>query len=220
MATFAYLPIAADRSGACVRTIYFSGFDLTSVPLAMQVRLHPDQPGAPLIDLAQVSNDAQGVRLMGVSTVTGVPVSEVRIWISEVTMEDSAAVPYTGEIGQASELSYGLIGIVDGHERTLAQGPFVALPSTYGSDAAPTDRIVSDSEPSRNQSWSTAEVTFSDDNVAVVVEGVNQIAPMVVRADAAGFRHELPRPAIDLVTAIRVLTLDRAQQVRHFLRIV
>ncbi|KXN97821.1 hypothetical protein LS48_14715, partial [Aequorivita aquimaris] len=88
MSKVAYLPIEADRYGACVRQIYVRGLDLTGIAMRAQVRLAGDTPGAPLVDLQNVTNgNAQGLRLVGVDTTDGLPSSHVELVINESAME-------------------------------------------------------------------------------------------------------------------------------------
>lgn len=195
MPTAAYLPIASDRAGPCVRTIDFVGQNFNAVPLAMEIRLYPDQPGSPKLSLAQVTTNAEGVRLISVTTVNGVTTSKVQIRINETTMEDNAKIPYSGEIGQPSEMAYGLIGIFSGDKRTIAYGPFVALPTAYGSDAAPANRVWSGTSSQAYAVWTTAQVALNNDIVTVTVEGADIIGPMVIRAEAAMVSAESDRAA-------------------------
>jgi hypothetical protein len=72
MAKAARLPLAADRYTSCVRTIRFRGLDLTGIALRLQVRLRPDTPGAPEVDLGVVTNgNEQGLRILPVEIVDG-----------------------------------------------------------------------------------------------------------------------------------------------------
>ena len=192
MATAANLPIVADRVGACVRTIVFRGLDLTGVALAMQVRLAPDTPGAPLIDLALVTvANAQGLRFTGVTNDGGVPVSTVVLRINETTMKDATKVPYFGEPGAATVLAYGLIGTFSGDKRSLAYGDFVAVPTTFGSDSAATSG--SSASLGRGYStWSAATLSFAGDTVLIAIDGVDLLAPLVKAAtDAAAQAIEI-----------------------------
>ena len=194
MATAARLSIAADRVGACVRTFIFRGIDLTGVALAMQVRLRPDTPGAPLIDLATVTvANAQGLRMTGVETVAGVPTSTVILRINETTMKDAAKVPYFGEPGSASVLSYDLIGTFGGDKRRLVFGKFIALPTTYGADDAVPGSAAGISDG--YETWTAATLTFTDDAVSVTIDGAELLAPLI--EEVQGFRDGAQAAAAD-----------------------
>lgn len=188
MATFATLTLASDRAGPCVRTLYFRGIDLTGITLAMQLRLAPDTPGAALLTLGMGANaQAEGLYLLSAAAdLDGVMVSKVQLRINETTMEDAAKVPYAGELGDPSVLSYGLIGTFGGDKRTLVQGAFVALPTTYGADNAPANRPAGyQGAGARYSTWSSATLTFSDDAVVVDVDAADLLGEQVTIATQA-----------------------------------
>ncbi|MFV0922728.1 hypothetical protein ACR720_04475 [Sphingomonas parapaucimobilis] len=211
MATAACLPIAADRVGPCVRTIFFIGLDLTGVVLAMEVRLNPETPGAPAIGLGMAASaDAEGLRVMDVSSVDGVPSSRVVIRINETTMKDATKVPYGGELGSASTLYYDLIGIFGQDKRRLCYGTLTALPTVYGMDAAPSNRPSSyGSGQAANATWSSARLTFGTDDVLVTIDGADLLGAQVGRAeDAADSANAAAARAGQLITGIEQMHLS------------
>jgi len=119
------------------------GLDLTGVPLRAQIRNAPETPGAALADLYKVpvdQIDAEGLRLAGVSTIDGIPVSDVRIRISKATRQ---AFPYAAKVGDAASLAWAMsIG-----DQTRLAGVVSILAHTLGSDSAPTDRAAPDAVP-------------------------------------------------------------------------
>ena len=191
MATAACLPIAADRAGPCVRTIFFEGLNLTGIPLALEARLNPETPGPAAIALGMgATANAEGLRLVGVTVVDGYPTSQVVLRINETTMKDAAKVPYSGELGSSSVLYYDLIGTFGQDKRRLVYGTLAAVPTVYGMDAAPTNRPPGGSAMPGNGAWSNARAIFSDDDVRVTIDGPDLIAPLVAKADDAAARAE------------------------------
>lgn len=173
MARSAYLPIAADRYEACVRTVQLRGLDLRDSVFRSQVRLVADTPGAPLVDLMTVTNgNAEGVRLVDFSIVDGLPVTTIEIVINETTME---GLPYSGELGSATVLAYDLQATIKGRKRKLFGGQFVVLAGVTGADNAPTSRSLGYgcSSSSAGSSWSTAALSFSDEGATVVLSGLD-----------------------------------------------
>lgn len=66
-----YIPLGADRWTPFVVTFRMKGVDLTDAILSAQIRLLPDAPGEPLVDLAQVfSSASEGVRIIYAGTDT------------------------------------------------------------------------------------------------------------------------------------------------------
>lgn len=85
------LPLSGPRTTAFDEILIFRGADLTGADMRMQVRLTPNTPGAPLIDLTTVTTtNTQGLRLIDVVHEDGIPISRVRIHINKPTM---AAMP-------------------------------------------------------------------------------------------------------------------------------
>ncbi len=183
MARSAHLPIAADRYEACVRQIIFRGIDLREVPLRAQVRLSADTPGAPLADLQTVINgNAEGLRVVDYQLLDGVPVTVLEFVINETTME---AMPYTGEVGDATPLAYDLQGTFAGRKRKLVHGAFVVLPGVTGADDAPANRPSGCDRSHGGSTWSTATLTFSDDKAEVTLAGLDLIDGVVAGLAAA-----------------------------------
>lgn len=100
------LPLSGDRWTAFVRTLTFEGIDLTGATFAMQVRLKPDTPGAPLVDLSTVASaSAEGVRFISVTGTGTDAVSVVGIRINETTME---SLPAADEVGNDTPLAWDM----------------------------------------------------------------------------------------------------------------
>lgn len=198
MSTAACLPIAADRAGPCVRTIFFEGSDFTGVTLGMQLRLAPEIPGAPLVDLGMAATaNAEGLRLIGVTVENGVPTSQVVLRINETTMKDATKVPFSGEIGTASVLAYDLIGIFGQDKRRLCYGQFAAVPTVYGMDAAPAARPANYGVTQVGYAtFTSARVTFSNGSVTVKIDGADLIGPLAAQAGNAADRAEAAREAV------------------------
>lgn len=117
------LPLNGDRWTAFVRTLTFTGIDLTGATFAMQVRLKPDTPGAPLVDLATVTSaSAEGVRLISVTGTGADVVSLVGIRINETTME---SLPAADEVGNDTPLAWDMhITPASGIKEKYLYGPF------------------------------------------------------------------------------------------------
>lgn len=63
--TPALIPLAGDRRTPFTATLQLEEIDLTGAVLAAQVRLYPDAPFDPLVDLAQVTTGAaEGIRII------------------------------------------------------------------------------------------------------------------------------------------------------------
>lgn len=179
MATAACLPIAADRVGPCVRTIFFEGLDLFGLQLAMEFRLNQETPGPAPISLGMgATADAEGIRVVDVTSANGIPTSQVVIRISEATMKDAAKVPYSGELGSASTLFYDFIATFGQDRRRLAYGTFTALPTVYGMDSAPANRPQG-GQSGQASTWTNARVTYSDDDVRVVIDGADLLGLII-----------------------------------------
>lgn len=90
--------------------IPFVGFDFSgdTLSMTMQVRLYPDAPGEPLIDLQKQDDlNAQGLSFT-FSTVDGVTTSTLRIFIEEATIEALLPLPSGTQTGAEVELSYAV----------------------------------------------------------------------------------------------------------------
>ena len=107
MTTAARLTLSADRWTPFVRTMAFEGDDLTGADFRMQVRLYPNAPGEPEVDLLTVSTlAAEGIKLVGVTGTGDAAVSTISIRINETTIE---GLPFPGEPGTDTTLSWDLI---------------------------------------------------------------------------------------------------------------
>lgn len=187
MSTAACLPIAADRAGPCVRTIFVVGLDLTGVVLAMEMRLNPETPGAAAVALGMgATANAEGLRLIGVTVTNGVPTSQVVMRVNEATMKDPSKVPYAGELGSSYSLFYDLIGMFGQDKRRLCYGTFTALPTVYGMEGAPSQRAQSYGAPdSGAPTWSSATLTFANDTVTITIDGADLVGLEVGKAQTA-----------------------------------
>ncbi len=190
MAHTAYLPIIADRYGAVVRHIFVVGLDLIGLDMRAQVRLYGDVPGAPLVDLTAVTNgNAQGLRLVEVtSDDAGLPTSHVELVINETTME---ALPYAGEIGDVTTLAWDWQVTIAGRKRRLAKGEFqITGDGVTGAEAAPVNRIQPFGNPQRPVAdvWSSARMTFGEEQVTVQIDGADLVAPLAKKANDAAAR--------------------------------
>lgn len=191
MAHTAYLPIIADRYGAVVRHIYIVGLDLTGIDMRAQVRLNGDVPGAPLIDLRTVTNgNAEGLRLVEVTTDAGVPSSHVELVINESSME---ALPFAGEIGDATQLAWDWQVTIGQRKRRLAKGEFeITGDGVTGAEAAPSGRIASFGYPRQpvRDVWSSARLTFGEEQVTVKIDGADLVAPFAEKAAGSAAKAE------------------------------
>lgn len=190
MAHTAYLPIIADRYGAVVRHIFVVGLDLTGIDMRAQVRLYGDVPGSPLVDLATVTNvNAQGLRLVEVtSDAIGIPTSHVELVINESTMQ---GLPYAGEIGDVTTLAWDWQVTIASRKRRLAKGEFqITGDGVTGAEVAPTNRIAPYGIPQRPVAdvWSSARLTFGEEQVTVQIDGADLVAPLAKKATDAADR--------------------------------
>lgn len=118
------LPLHGDRWTPFVRTLSFSGIDLTSAVLKAQIRLSGDTPGSPLVDLDTViTAGTEGLRLLSAALVDGVMTSVVYMRINESTME---GLPAGNEPGDDVELAWDMhITPAGGVKEKYLYGPFV-----------------------------------------------------------------------------------------------
>jgi hypothetical protein len=191
MALSACLPLAVDRYGAAVRTVIIRGLDLTGVTMRAQVRLRPDTPGDPLIDLEMGANtSAEGLYLVSaVADDTYGTISTVQIRINETTLE---GLPYAGELGDSSTFAWDWQATIGGDKRRLVYGDFVVLPGVTGADSAPADRPAGTGTPSSPTTWSTAVLTFGTETVEITIDG----ADILARAETAAVQAEAAAEAI------------------------
>lgn len=186
MASTAYLPIVADRYGACVRHLFLVGLDMTGIDMRAQIRLDGDTPGPPLVDLLTVGNgNAEGLRLVEVTTAAGVPTSHIAIVINETSIE---RLPYMGAVGDATQLRWDMQIMIAGRKRRLARGEFeITGDGVTGADAAPLNRPQGYGravQPVSNM-WSAARLTFGEEQVTVTIDGTDLVAPFADKAERA-----------------------------------
>lgn len=182
MAIAARLPFAARRNESRLWTLRFVGLDLRTREIRMQVRLGPDTPGAALINLTKVDS-GEGFKVTDFRLVDGVPVTTLAGQISTETMINASKVPYEGEIGENTILSYAIK--IDGITRV--EGPFVVVASTMDSDNAPTSRPPSSggSSSAAVSLFDAATLTYGDESITVSLDGIGEVAPYAIRAEAA-----------------------------------
>jgi hypothetical protein len=180
MAQSARLDIASWRNQARLLTLRIVGVDLStgSNRLRAQVRQIEDAPGAPRIDLSQVTTTAQGLRVTDVEVADGVPTSTVTMRINKSTMD---AMPYVGEIGDNARFAWALT--VDGVTRLF--GSFWVLATAIDSDAAPSNRPAGQGGGRPAVPQSGAVVSLLSDEARVTVSDVGLVAPLVVAAENA-----------------------------------
>jgi hypothetical protein len=213
MATAARLAIAAWRNEACVRTIIFRGLDVRNQTPRMQIRLGPDIPNAPLIDLSEVTTAGdEGLRIVSAGVVDGVMTSVLQLVIKNTTMLDPAKLPYSGESGSNGNFAYALQ--VGGSTRLY--GDFIALANVMDSNAAPSDRPPAYGSQASASPWSSATVIITPDTITVTIDGADALAPVAARAEAAATRAEaaaalLGDPSLPHTDAVRIaLSLSHA----------
>lgn len=136
MQGYAVAALGGPRWQALATTMRFIGVDLTGADFRLQVRLLPNTPGSPLVDLTKVSTAAaEGVRLISVETVDGQPVSTIGIRVNETTME---GLPFSGELGDSSVLAWDMqVTPVGGLKSKWIGGDFIVEGGVTGADAAP-----------------------------------------------------------------------------------
>lgn len=202
MSNVAYLPISADRYQPCVRQIYIAGLDLTGVPMRAQIRSGGDVPGSALVDLQTVTNgNAQGLRLVGVDTVNGLPNSHVELIINESTME---ALPYAGEIGDVTPLAWDWQITLAGRKQRIAKGEFLILgDGVTGADVAPSNRPMAYGYRTLSAGGMRdgATLTFGSQTVEVRVDGANLLAPLSAAASASAASAEVSAQSADMAAA-------------------
>lgn len=98
------LDLVAPRHAPFVYTILFEGADFSGDTLRMQVRLTPDTPGDPLVDLIIATAGTQGLSYE-TEIVDGVVNSTLTIQIDKDTMED---MPAAAELGDDLAIYYDL----------------------------------------------------------------------------------------------------------------
>lgn len=165
------------------RPLRIIGPNLTGIDMRAQFRLAGDTPGAPLADLALITNgNAEGVRLASATQQDdGTWTNDVRIRLNKSTRQ---ALPYAGEVGDAATLEWGfLIGGV-----TRIEGKVFIPAQVYGSDAAPLNRPPSygtrtTAGPAFNPG---ATLTISQNGGATLaIDGADLLAPYARAAQDA-----------------------------------
>ncbi len=197
MTTAAYLPIVADRYGACVRHIFLVGLDLTDIDMRAQIRLDGDMPGAPLVDLQSVGDGfTEGLRLIDVAAdADGMPVSHIQMLINEVTME---GLPYAEEVGDPVQFRWDMQITFAGQKRRLAKGEFeISGDGVTGADNAPVDRPIGTGRSVQpiSSPWTSARLTFGEEQVTVSIDGADLLGGLV---GASRRQAERAREAADL----------------------
>lgn len=127
------LNLRVDRTKAVRITFRIKGLDLTSATFRSSVRLYPDAPDAPKIDLPKVTDTSNGMKFMGVETLDGLPISTLQMQIAPATMASSAVPP--AEAGKDHVLMAWDLDItpVGGVEAVYVRGAFrVDGVITYG----------------------------------------------------------------------------------------
>ena len=165
----ARLPLGGRRWQPYVKTLRFSGVDLTGADLRLQVRLYRNAPGQPVIDLVTVTNgNAEGLRLVSVEMVDDRPVSTVAIKINETTIE---GLVFLGEAGDDTVLAYDLqITPVGGYKQVWVEGEFWVLAAVTGADAAELGEIGGGARPGRTRpSFAAGSSTFQVGDSVVVL---------------------------------------------------
>jgi hypothetical protein len=185
MGNAARLALTARRNEVARFTIAVTGIDLTGVNMAMQVRLRPDTPGAPLIALATADTTAaEGLKVDSVTYAGVVPTSVIKGRINASTMTDASKVPYTGEVGDNSCLAYAMQWTLDGDAQTRIYGDFIVVASAFGSDAAPASRPVGYGGTQRVGVGDTGTLTFGDQIINVAAGGSDLLLPLVAGSEA------------------------------------
>ena len=173
------------------------GPNLTDVAMRGQIRLAPDTPGAPLVNLSTVTNgNEQGIRLAGVTQLDGVWENDVRIRLNKSTRQ---ALPYAGEIGSSTTLSWAFQ--IAG--RTRLVGEALVLAHAIDSDNAPLNRPTGFSARTTGLPSGGATLTIAEDDVAeLTIDGADLLGPEIARATAAAERAEEIAAAVSIEEAL------------------
>lgn len=120
-------PLVGWRTNALVETIVINGLDLTGATFRLEVRDRADG-GTLRAGLDTVATSAsEGVRIVSVETVDGVPVTTLGVRINETTME---AMPAAPEAGDDIELHWGMHITPSGELKFMAfDGPLTVKAS-------------------------------------------------------------------------------------------
>lgn len=119
----------AHRWAPFVERIGVKGAVLSDATLAMQIRLYPDAPGSPLVDLATVVSTAQGLSVI-TATSGKLTISVIQTRTNETTIEALPPFPSNGtEPGQPVVLAWDML--VSGGGYTKARGSRAAPSSSF-----------------------------------------------------------------------------------------
>lgn len=170
MDNVARVTLGGRRYQVCTRSVRIVGVDLTGASFRMEVRLAPNTPGIPLVALGTVTTGAaEGVRLIGVETVDGKPVSTLGLRVNKSTME---AMPFTGELGDDSVFAYDLmVTPAGGVEQAWLAGDFVVQAGVTGATNAPGLYGAGGSMQRASLSGDTAMAVFGTTLVQVTIGG-------------------------------------------------
>lgn len=209
--TAARIALVARRYEVARFTISVTGIDLTGVTMNMQVRLQRGTPGAPLISLATVTTAAaEGLKLDSVTTVNGLTTSIIKGRINQSTMNDATKVPFTGELGADTMLSYAMQWTIGGDANTRIEGEFIVRDSAYGSDNAPVGRPEGYGFQRLTSAGSSGSLTFGDQVISVSISGAELLAPIqasaAANADRAGAAALAAGQAADRVVKNEYMT--------------
>lgn len=136
---------------------------------------------------------AEGLKLDSVSTTNGIPTSIIKGRINAATMNDKAKVPFDGEIGADTVLSYAMQWTLGGDAQTRLMGEFIVQDSAYGSDNAPADRPDGYTTALYASGASKGSLQFGDQVVYVTIDAAEAVGALVVDATAAKDKAELAR---------------------------
>lgn len=177
------LDIASRRNEARTLTIRVVGADWSGLAWRQQVRLGPDTPGTPLLNIAQVNSaNAEGLFVVGVTTENGLPITTVRLRYNMSTMRDG--LPYPGEVGADAKFAHAIQ--VNGQTRLA--GDWWAVASVMDSDASPANRpqsygVSGGGAPAISAAVGIAVV--AEEIVSIVVDGAEQLGALVQQSKAA-----------------------------------
>lgn len=131
--TPATIELRVNRRRAVRIKFRIKGYDLGLSGSAFrgQVRQYPEAGGDPIINLPQVTDTSNGIKLLGVEVVDGVPISILQMQISPSTMA-SGAIPPAGKAGTPGDPVIAWTGNYDlnispagGVEDVYARGAFI-----------------------------------------------------------------------------------------------
>lgn len=186
----ARLALGARRWQPYLKTFEFVGVDLTDAVLQMQVRLYPNAPHAPLVNLTTVDNgNAEGLRLVAVEVIDGQTVSIVSVKINEATIE---GLPFAGEAGDDSVLAWDMqVDPAGGYKQVWAEGEFWVLSAVTGAGTVPQGVAPGGGSSRQRPSFSTGTIPF-------------QIGDTVVRMSLGPGVGRQGEPGQDAAPAARV----------------